>query len=140
MITLFSSSLGLMAVKKKRELIEYTDMLIYMGNLILLLMKSTMPETSEMIRILKSDPRLEGFDFSLEFKDKRLKDNDAQRIRYLFYSIGRYDIDSQIHITEEFIGYFKLLNKQYQDYYNRHYKLYIVFGIFGGIMVSVLLI
>lgn len=136
MIILFSSSLGLMAVKKQREKIEYIDMLIYIGNRILLLLKSTMPETNEIIRILKNDSRTAQFDINC----LPLRDEDNREILNLFSCLGKYDIDSQILIAEEFIGYFRLLKKQYQDYYNQHYRLYIVFGIFGGILVSVLLI
>lgn len=139
MITLFSSCLGLMAVKNKRKQIEYTDGLIYLGNRILLLLKSTMPETEEIISLLKRDERLDFFDFSLDFKNSPLSQQDNQKIVSLFNSIGMYDIDSQIMIVNEFTGYFKMLNKQYQDYYDKHYKLYIIFGISSGLLLSVVL-
>lgn len=139
MITLFSSCLGLMAVKNKRKQIEYTDGLIYLGNRILLLLKSTMPETEEIISLLKRDERLDFFDFSLDLKNSPLSQQDNQKIVSLFNSIGMYDIDSQIMIVNEFTGYFKMLNKQYQDYYDKHYKLYIIFGISSGLLLSVVL-
>ena len=139
MITLFSSCLGLMAAKSKRKQIEYTDGLVYLGSRILLLLKSTMPETEEIIKLLKSDERLDFFDFSLELKNSPLSQQDNQKIINLFNSIGMYDIDSQIMIVDEFTGYFKMLNKQYQDYYDRHYKLYIIFGISSGLLLSVIL-
>ena len=136
MIILFSSSLGVMAVKRQREKIEYIDMLIYMGNRILLLLKSTMPETDEIIKIISNDSRTSKFDL----EKLPLRDEDNCEIIHLFNCLGKFDVDSQILITNEFIGYFKLLKRQYQDYYNQHYRLYIVFGIFGGILISVLLI
>lgn len=139
MITLFSSCLGLMAAKSKRKQIDYTEGLIYLGNRILLLLKSTMPETEEIIRLLKKDERLDFFDFNLELKNSPLSQQDNQKIVNLFNSIGMYDIDSQIMIVDEFTGYFKMLNKQYQDYYDRHYKLYIIFGISSGLLLSVIL-
>lgn len=139
MITLFSSCLGLMAAKSKKKQIDYTEGLIYLGNRILLLLKSTIPETEEIIRLLKKDERLDFFDFSLELKNSPLSQQDNQKIINLFNSIGMYDIDSQIMIVDEFTGYFKMLNKQYQDYYDRHYKLYIIFGISSGLLLSVIL-
>lgn len=139
MITLFSSCLGLMAAKSKRKQIEYTDGLVYLGSRISLLLKSTMPETEEIIKQLRNDERLEFFDFSLELKNSPLSSQDNQRIINLFNSIGMYDVDSQLMIVDEFTGYFKMLNKQYQDYYDKHYKLYIIFGISSGLLLSVIL-
>ena len=135
MITLFSSCLGLMAAKSKRKQIEYTDGLVYLGSRILLLLKSTMPETEEIIKLLKSDERLDFFDF----KNSPLLQQDNQKILNLFNSLGMYDIDSQIMIVDEFTGYFKMLNQQYQNYYDKHYKLYIIFGISSGLLLSVIL-
>lgn len=139
MITLFSSCLGLMAAKSKRKQIEYTDGLVYLGSRILLLLKSTMPETEEIIKLLKSDERLDFFDFSLDLKNSPLSQQDNQKILNLFNSLGMYDIDSQIMIVDEFTGYFKMLNQQYQSYYDKHYKLYIIFGISSGLLLSVIL-
>ena len=139
MITLFSSCLGLMAAKSKRKQIEYTDGLVYLGSRILLLLKSTMPETEEIIKLLKSDERLDFFDFSLDLKNSPLLQQDNQKILNLFNSLGMYDIDSQIMIVDEFTGYFKMLNQQYQNYYDKHYKLYITFGISSGLLLSVIL-
>ena len=139
MITLFSSCLGLMAAKSKRKQIEYTDGLVYLGSRILLLIKSTMPETEEIIKLLKSDERLDFFDFSLDLKNSPLLQQDNQKILNLFNSLGMYDIDSQIMIVDEFTGYFKMLNQQYQNYYDKHYKLYIIFGISSGLLLSVIL-
>ena len=139
MITLFSSCLGLMAAKSKRKQIEYTDGLVYLGSRILLLLKSTMPETEEIIKLLKSDERLDFFDFSLDLKNSPLLQQDNQKILNLFNSLGMYDIDSQIMFVDEFTGYFKMLNQQYQNYYDKHYKLYIIFGISSGLLLSVIL-
>lgn len=139
MIILFSSCLGLMAAKSKRRQIEFTELLIYIGSRVLLLLKSTMPETEEIINQLKRDERLKDFDFTLEFKNSPLPPQENQRITAFFGAIGMYDIDSQIMIADEFTGYFKMLNKQYQEYYDKHYKLYIVFGIASGLLLSVIL-
>lgn len=140
MIILFSSSLGLMAVKRKKEQLEYVKTLIYMGSRILILLKSTMPETDEIMRILKNDEALAKFDFTSDDTKNRLNPEDRGKVTNLFNSIGRYDIESQIYITEEFTEYFKLKKEQYQEYYNEHYRLYLVFGVFSGVIAAVLLV
>lgn len=81
-----------MAAKSKRKQIEYTDGLVYLGSRILLLLKSTMPETEEIIKLLKSDERLDFFDFSLDLKNSPLLQQDNQKILNLFNSLGMYDI------------------------------------------------
>lgn len=140
MIILFSSSLGLTAVKNKRKQIEYIEQLIYIGGRVSLLMGSTMPETAEIHRLLREDNRLRGFDFSLSPSSSPLNAQDRHRVSEFLDSIGLYDAEGQQHLADEFTGYFKMLKKQYQDYYNSHYRLYIAFGIFSGILVSVLLV
>jgi hypothetical protein len=129
-----------MTAKRKKQQIEYIEILIYIGNRILLLLKSTMPETDEILRILKSDYKLTDFDFTLNSSKYLLNKSDNSKLVNLFESIGKYDVDSQILIADEFVGYFKLQKNKYQDYYNEHYKLYILFGLFGGIIVSLVLI
>lgn len=139
MIILFSSSLGLTAVSIKRKQIEYVESLIYLGNRVMLLLKSTMPETEEIINILKSDSLLYNLDFD-KLTSPYLCDSDNQKASAYINEIGKYDVDSQIALTEEFTEYFKLLKKRYQEYFDSHYKLYIALGILSGMAISVLLI
>lgn len=140
MIILFSSSLGLAAVSFKKKQISYIDSLIYIGDRILLMLKSTAPETEEIMRELKNDTRLSQFDFT--FQDDRcpLPPEENERSKILFDTVGKYDLDCQISCINQYIGYFKMLREQYWDYYKKHYKLYLAFGFFSGVFVSVLLI
>lgn len=140
MIILFSSSLGIMAVKRLKERINYTDMLIYIGKRISLLMTSTLPETEEIMTILKTDSRLKNFDFNLKKAFIPLEIADKERVLNFFADIGLYNSEDTKRIADEFSGYFGILKEQYQEYYNSHYRLYIIFGVFIGILVSVLLI
>lgn len=139
MIILFSSSLGLTAVSVKRRQLEYIETLVYLANRVLLLLKSTMPETQEILRILKSDKALFEFDFET-CSSPYLSESDNKKTADFINSIGKYDIDSQISITQEYIDYFKLLKSKYQEYFDNHYKLYIALGITSGLAVTVLLI
>lgn len=140
MITLFSFSLGLMIAGYKRKQISYIDSLIYIGEKILLMLSSTSPETEEIMNDLMCDARLKNFDFTLKNENSPLPPEENDRSRLLFNTVGKYDIDCQISYINQYLGYFKMLRQQYQDYYNSHYKLYLVFGLFTGVLVSVLLI
>ena len=140
MIILFSFSLGLTVTGYKKNQIKYIDKLVYIGEKILLMLGSTSPETEVIIKNLKNDPYLDGFDFSMNSDNSILPKEENERSKILFDTLGKYDLDCQINCINEYVGYFKMLKKQYQDYYNSHYKLYLVFGLFGGIFVSVLLI
>lgn len=140
MIILFSSSLGLIIVKFKRKQINYIDSLIYIGEKMLLMLSSTSPETEEIMQELKNDERLANFDFSLCNENSPLPPQENDRSRLLFDTVGKYDLDCQINYINQYLGYFKMLRELYQDYYNKHYKLYLVFGFFLGVFISVLLI
>ena len=136
MIILFSFSLGLTIVINKKEQIRSIDKIIYIGEKILLMLVSTSPDTQFMLSEIESDKYLKNFDIN----SSCLKNEEKQKAYYIFDVLGKYDIDSQINSIKQTVGYFKQLREQYQSYYNSHYKLYLVFGLFGGILFSVLLI
>ena len=136
LIILFSTSISMIIVSKKRKQIEFIEKIVYMGQRIELMLKSTMPETAEILSIIKDDPKLR--DINLD--DLPLNDSENERILSYFKSLGRYDVDSIILITEEFVGYFKLLCEEYRKHYSEHYRIYISFGVFAGVLVSILIV
>lgn len=140
MIIIFSSSLGIMVLTYKKNQIKYIDSLLYIANRISLLLESTSPDTEEIMSILKSDKRLENFNFDIKNNNSPLPDEEKLKVSDLFNSIGKYDTKSQIKIIEEFSGYFKILKQEYQQHYNSHKKLYLLFGFFSGVFASILLI
>lgn len=140
MIILFSSSLGLMAVNFKKRQLNYIDSLIYIAEKMQLMLSSTSPETEEIMRELENDERLKCFDFELHNENCPLTPSENDRTKLLFNTVGKYDLDCQLNYINQYIGYFKMLKHEYQDYYNSHYKLYLVFGLFSGVLISVLLV
>ncbi len=140
MIIFFSSSLGIMVDCYKKRQIKYIDNLIYIGGRISLMMSSINPETSDILNELKSDERLKNFDFDLNIENTPLPLAEYERIKNLYNIIGKYDVDCQLKYIEEFVGYFKMLKQQYQEYYEKHHKLYIAFGVLTGIVISIFLI
>lgn len=138
MIILFTSSIGLMISGYKKKQIDYIEKLIYISERIILLLESTSPDTEEIMLILQKDSHLEGFEFNTS--NSPLADKENRKIDELFEFVGRYDCESQIKVLDEFSGYFKILKQEYQQHYTEHKKLYIMFGIFTGLFVSILLI
>ncbi|MCC8074107.1 MAG: stage III sporulation protein AB [Clostridiales bacterium] len=111
-----------------------------MSQKILLLLRTTAPETDRILSEIMHDEALDKIDFNDENYSSPLSQNDTMKIRELFSLLGHYDIDSQIKYVEEFSGSFKILKQQYQDYYQSHHRLYIAFSLMGGIFICVLLI
>ncbi len=138
MIILFSFSLGVTAAGFKKKQIKYIEDLIYIGQRILLMLNSTSPETEEIMSELINDSRLKNFDFNFS-ESSPLPSSETERITSLFSVVGKYDAESQMKFVNEYVGYFKMLKEQYQKYYNNHYKLYLVFGLFGGVLAAVFL-
>ena len=139
MIILFSFSLGMMAAKYRKYQIDYADAVLYMGEKILLMLNTTSPETDEIIRRLKDDERLCEIDFDNGFISSPLDKRENTMLKELFEILGKYDIKSQVNYINEFIGFFKLSRQRYEEYYSSHYKLYLVFGLFSGVLVCILL-
>lgn len=139
MIILFSFSLGIMTVRYKKRQIEYIDNLLYMSRKITVMLNSISADTQSIMHSLKNDSRLRDFDFELSEKRSPLSTSDNEKIRELFDSIGKYDLDSQLKIIEEFTGNFKMLKDQYQTHYDSHKKLYISVSLLSGVLAAVLL-
>lgn len=139
MIILFSFSLGIMTVKYKKRQIKYIEDLIYIAGKTAVLLKSVSADTQSIKNSLINDSRLTDFDFSLEEKTSPLNECENEKVREFFSSIGKYDLDSQLKIIEEFTGNFKMLKEQYQSHYDSHKKLYIAVSLLFGVLAAVLL-
>lgn len=136
---IFFLCLGLRIVKYKKEQITFIDDLIYMGEKILLLLNSTLPETDLIINKLSGEKRLSKYDFDDLKGMSPLKSEENEKIDEMFSVLGKYDVDSQISYIEEFNGYYKMLKKEYREYYKTHYKLYIVLSLSVGVVIVLLL-
>ncbi|MGN1123253.1 MAG: hypothetical protein ACI4RR_02840 [Eubacterium sp.] len=139
MIITFFLCLGLRIVKYKKEQICFIDDLIFMGERILLLLNSTLPETDVIINKLSSDNRLSKYDFSDLKSMSPLKKEENEKIDEMFSVLGKYDVDSQISYIQEFNGYYKMLKNEYREYYNSHCRLYIILSLSVGFVIVLLL-
>lgn len=140
MIILFSFLMGMAVVSYEKSQIEYLDDLIFMGERIVIFLKNTIPETDIIFNKLQNEPRLSKYNVKEISKNSPLPKTLNTNVTELYGIIGRYDADTQIKYTQEFIEYSKDLKRQYQEHFNTHCKLYIVFSLSAGIFISLMLI
>ncbi|MCM1285654.1 MAG: stage III sporulation protein AB [Acetobacter sp.] len=140
MMISFTTFLGITIVSYKKKQIAYIDMLIAIGDKVQMLLKNTSPDTTELLSRLKSDERLKHFDFELNDNSILLENDAKSKVKEFFYSIGRYDIETQINLSKEFTAELRLLKEEYQQYLKSHQKLYVAFGLLSGVLFSVIII
>ncbi len=103
-------------------------------------------ESTKIIKRLSDEPSLSHLvflkDFNFENIDitTELNSVDNERINNLFKNVGKVDIDSMLELLSSFKMNITESNKNYEEYYKTHSRLYIAFGIFGGLVISLVLI
>lgn len=140
MMIFFSASLGIIIADFKKKQLSYIDMLIIIAEKVLILLENTSPDTEKIMKILMEDKRLREFDFSLENKTILLDEPYKEKVRDYFKSIGKYDADTQIGISKEFLCDIRNLKEEYQQSYKSRRKLYYAFGLLFGVLFSVIII
>ena len=140
MMIFFSASLGIIIADFKKKQLGYIDMLIIIAEKVLILLENTSPDTEKIMKILMEDKRLKNFDFSLENKTILLDEPYKEKVRDYFQSIGKYDTDTQIGISKEFLCDIRNLKEEYQQSYKSRRKLYYAFGLLFGVLFSVIII
>ena len=65
---------------------------------------------------------------------------ENEKITEYINSIGKYDAQTQIDKSTEFCDSFRLIKKDYQQFYSTHYKLIYAAGFSFGALISILLI
>lgn len=133
------------AYRLKRKCIVSNE-LVEMCNLIAIELEFSVNETGKIIKRLCSEPSLSHLDFlnSFDFENIHIKteldDEDNERLNFLFKNIGKTDISSMLNLIESFKQNMIISKKKYENYYKNHSRLYIAFGIFGSLAVTLVLI
>lgn len=140
MMISFTTFLGITVISYKKKQIAYIDMLITIGEKVQMLLQNTSPDTAEIINSLKNDNRLKKFDFELKDNTILLENAEKGKVRNYFQSIGKYDTETQINLSNEFTAELRLLKEEYQQYLKSHQKLYVAFGLLSGVLFSVIMI
>ena len=131
--------------KLKRKCVISSE-LIEMCNLMAIELEFSVNETAKIIKRLCNEPTLSHLDFlkHLSFENIDIKTEldkeDNERINFLFKNIGKTDSASMLNLIEAFKQNMQISRKKYEDYYKSHSRLYIAFGIFGSLAVTLVLI
>lgn len=122
-----------------RELLEMCDLMA-------IEFSYSVSESTKIIKRLSSEPSLSHLTFLKNFDFENinilteLSQIDNERINNLFKNIGKIDANSMLELLSSFKMNMAESNKSYEEYYKTHSRLYMVFGVFGGIVVSLVLI
>lgn len=120
--------------------------LIEMCSLISIELEFSVNETGKILKRLCSEPSLSHLNFLSDFDfenihiNTELDDEDNERLNFLFKNIGKTDTASMLNLLESFKQNMLISRKKYEDYYKNHSRLYIAFGIFGSLAVTLVLI
>ncbi len=103
-------------------------------------------ETAKIVKRLINEPSLSHLDFlkTMDLENINIKteldSRDNERINFLFRNIGMSDCATTLSLLNAFKENMELSRKKYEEYYKSHARLYVMFGIFGGLAVTLVLI
>jgi len=120
--------------------------LIEMCNLIKIEIGYFSNDTGKIIKNLSEEPSLSRLKFlkTLDLENIHIKtelnETENEKINSLFKMLGSADSISTIEMVDSFKASIEESRRRYLNYSKSHSRLYIAFGIFGGIAVSIVLI
>ncbi len=133
------------AYKLRRKCIVSKE-LLEMCDLMAIELNYSVSESSKIIKRLSNEPSLSNLLFLKDFNfeniniSTELNDVDNERINSLFKNIGKVDVNSMLELLSTFKINMIESNRNYEEYYKTHSRLYIAYAVFGGIVVSLVLI
>ena len=66
--------------------------------------------------------------------------NENEKLSSFLYQLGKTDIKGQLSIIKGFKEYSDIIYKKYSSQYEKSSKLYVSFGFFGGVIISLMII
>lgn len=140
MIVAISILLSMIVCKYEKSKIDYCDKMIFLGSKVTALLNTTQPETEKIFALLNKSERLKDIDLKDIPSSSPLKSEENEKISEYIDSIGKYDAQTQINKANEFCEAFRLLKKDYQQYYSSHSKIIYALGFSVGCAIAILLI
>ena len=96
---------------------------------------------------LLGDGRFQSLDFlNSEMLKQRMKINsplsaeDNELVSDFIYSLGKSDSNSQLKLIETFRKSIEQSKRKYEVDYSENSRLYLAFGLFGGVVFSLIII
>ena len=105
--------------------------MVFLGSKVMVLLKTTNPETEKIFDLLNNSEKLKDIDLNNIISSSPLKREENEKI---------YDSQTQINEANEFCETFRILKDYYQQYYTAHYKIIYALGLGIGCLIAILLI
>lgn len=126
--------------KYEKSKIDYCDKMVFLGSKVMVLLKTTNPETEKIFDLLNNSEKLKDIDLNNIISSSPLKREENEKIYDYINSIGKYDSQTQINESNEFCETFRILKDYYQQYYTAHYKIIYALSLGIGCLIAILLI
>ena len=140
MLMTTSILISIQICKYEKYKVVYCDKMIYLASQVSIFMKSVMPDTDKIFSYLSKSEKLKDIDIFDIYSTSPLSKAENEKITDYINSIGKYDAQTQIDKSAEFCDSFRLIKKDYQQFYSTHYKLIYAAGFSLGALLSILLI
>lgn len=146
LLNLCWAAAGFNSAYKLKKKCTVAKELVEMCSLMAIELEFSVNESGKIIRRLSNEPTLSHLAFlkNINFENIDIKTEldgeDNERINFLFENIGKTDSESMLNLLENFKQNMTESRKRYDEYYKNHARLYVAFGIFGGLAITLVLI
>lgn len=146
-LILSTTALGLLLSDKSKKRISICNQLIGFCDLLSMDLSYTVNPINKIITKIINNDRYKNLDFITQdcVKQKSvisspLSAAENEEISQFLYSLGKSDIKSQLLLIEAFREYVSHSRCVYREKHKKDSKLFVTFGFFSGVVVSLLLI
>lgn len=145
-INLVCAVTGLYYAYKTEERCETVRQLILMAEMMAVELSFSADNSRKIIDKLKKERSLSKLAFlnSIDLENIDIKTGldpaDDEKVNMLFKNFGSTDVQSMLKLIDSFKESMSLRLSAYTDYKRSHSRLYVAFGVLGGIAVSIVLI
>lgn len=146
MINIASAAAGIALSNKIKERCIIAAELMEMADLMAVELSYSADNSRKIIRRLGMESSLSHLAFlnDIDMENIRIKTAldavDNERINLLFNNFGKTDVQSMLEIIGSFKESMRISKERYDAYYQSHSRLFIAFGVLGGLAVSIMLI
>lgn len=146
LINIVFTAAGAYYAHKTKERCETARQLIQMADMMAVELSFSADNSFKIIKTLKKEKSLSRLaflnDIDLENIDIKtgLSPADDEKVNSLFKSLGSTDVKSMLKIIDSFKESISASLSGYCDYSRSHSRLFLAFGILGGLAVSIMLV
>ncbi len=137
---------GVFAALRLREKSRISRLLIEMADMIETMLSFSAEDSVKIVRALSNERTLSELYFlkNMDFENITvltcLDESDNERTALLFKMLGSTDVQSMIKNLEAYKAGMELSARKYDEYCKSHAKLFVAFGMLGGLFLTVLVI